>query len=104
MSTAILGLFILAGLLSFLCGCMLRFRRRLEFLALYDPGATKDKKGLARWAGNNLMVMAFLQISCGIAGIVTGQLVWAGLVFVGGTLLITIVLALGSAKYSKNSI
>lgn len=104
MSTAILGLFILAGVLSFLCGCMLRFRRRLEFLALYDPGATKDKKGLARWAGNNLMVMAILQLSCGIAGFVTRQPVWAGLAFMACTLLITIIMALGTAEYSKHSI
>lgn len=104
MSTAILGFFILAGGLSFLCGCMVRFRRKLEFLALYDPRATRDKKGLARWAGNNLMVMGCLQIACGVAGLVAGQLIWAGLAFVACTILITIILALGTAEYSKNSI
>lgn len=103
MPSLIPGFFILAGFLTFLCGYMVRFRRKLELLVLYDARATADKKGLARWAGSMLLVIAFVQAACGVAGWLTGQVVLAGLAFVALTLLFTIILALGTAEYSKKS-
>ncbi len=102
MPTLIPGFFILVGCLTFLCGCMVRFRRKLELLALYDANATADKKGLARWAGSMLMVIAIVQAGCGVAGLLTGKVVWTVLTFVALTLFFTIILALGTAEYSKN--
>ena len=104
MPTFIPFFFILVGCLTFLCGCMVRFRRKLELLALYDAEATTDKKGLARWAGSMLMVIAIIQACCGIAGLWLGNLVWTGIAFVGFSLFFTIVLALGTGEYSKHSI
>lgn len=104
MHTAILTFLMLAGGFTFLCGWLLKFRNRLGVLALYDPKATRDKKGLARWAGSNLMILAILQLFCGLAGIVAGHVLWAGLGFISITLFITIILALGTTKYSKKGI
>lgn len=104
MPTFIPFFFILVGCFTFLCGCMVRFRRKLELLALYDAEVTTDKKGLARWAGSILMVIAIIQAGCGIAGLLVGNLVWTGLAFVGFSLFLTIVLALGTAEYSKHNI
>lgn len=96
--------YILAGCLTFLCGSMVRFKRKLELLVLYDAEATADKKGLARWAGGMLMLIAVVQAGCGVAGLLTGNVVFTGLAFVALTLFFTIILALGTAEYSKNSI
>lgn len=100
----ILSFFILTGCVTFLCGWLVRYRRKLELLALYDAKATKDKKGLARWAGKNLMVMACLQFFCGLAGLLTGVVVWPVLGFTALTLFNTIILALGTAEYSYSNI
>lgn len=104
MHTTILSFFLLAGGLTFLCGFMVRYRRMLGLLIVYDAKATKDKKGLARWAGNNLMAMAFLQFVCGLVGILTVQLVWAAVAFIASSLIITIILALGTADFSKTRV
>jgi hypothetical protein len=104
MYTAIPAFIILTGSLIFLCGYLLRFRRKMELLLLYDPKATLDKKGLARWAGNNLMIMACLQAACGVGGFMSGQLLWMVLAFLAITLVMIIILALGTAEYSKTSI
>ena len=104
MPLVIPGFLILLACLTFLCGSMVRYRRKLELLVLYDAKATADKKGLARWAGSMLMVIAIVQAGCGVAGFLTGQVVLTGLAFVALTLFFTIILALGTAEYSKNSI
>ena len=104
MQITILTFFILTGCLTFLCGWLVGYHRKLELLALYDAEATKDKKGLARWAGSNLMVMACLQLVCGLAGLLSGIVVWPVLGFIALTLFNTIILALGTAEYSKRNI
>lgn len=104
MHIAIFILFLLVSSLVLWAGCIVRYRQKLELLVLYDAEVTTDKPGLARWAGTNLMVMALLQALCGVAGFMTGQIIWAALAFAAGTLLIFIILALGTADYSKKSI
>ena len=104
MHIAILLIFLLVSCLVLWAGYIVRYRQRLELLVVYDAEATTDKPGLARWAGTNLMVMAFLQAICEVAGFMTGQFILAGLAFVAGSLLIFIILALGTADYSKKSI
>ena len=104
MHIAVLLIFLLVSCLVLWAGFIVRYRQRLELLVVYDAEATTDKPGLARWAGINLMVMAFLQAVCGIAGFITGQTIWSALAFAAGTLLVIIIMALGAADYSKKSI
>lgn len=47
------------------------------------------------------MIMACLQVACGVGGLVTGLLLWAVLAFMAATLVMSIILALGTAEYSK---
>ncbi len=104
MHTALLIFLLLVSCLVLWAGCIVRYRQKLEVLVVYNAEATTDKPGLARWAGTNLMVMAVLQAICGVAGLMTGQIIWAALAFAAGSLLVFIILALGTADYSKKSI
>lgn len=104
MHIAIPTFLILAACLTLWLGYMVRYRRKLELLGVYSPKATQNKKGLARWAGTNLMTMACLQLLCGLAGVFTGQLLWAAMAFVAISIVVTIIMALGTAEYSKKSI
>ena len=104
MHIAVLLIFLLVSCLVLWAGYIVRYRQKLELLVGYDAEATTDKPGLARWAGTNLMVMASLQAVCGIAGFLTEQMVWSALAFAAGSLLVIIIMALGTADYSKKSI
>lgn len=54
--------FILLGmsLLIILPGYLIRFKHKVEIIAGYDPKRVKDKAGLAKWVGSNLLALGFI--------------------------------------------
>jgi protein-S-isoprenylcysteine O-methyltransferase Ste14 len=43
-------------------GYMIRFRDKPHWIAGYSENAVKDKEGLKKWAGNNLMLLGFVSL------------------------------------------
>lgn len=52
--------FVLIGVILIVLGLVLRVGKTVEFLAGYKEGDYEDKDGLAKWAGNGLLIMGVL--------------------------------------------
>lgn len=97
----LLGILALSAGMLLVVGWQLRFRHRLDWLLGYDPRVTRNKKGLARWAGTTMLVVGPLLELCVAAAIKTGFILFASLAYVAVVCIGLIVLALGTTQFSN---
>jgi hypothetical protein len=100
MSTIFISIGLFIALLGLIIGCF----ERTDFLSNVDKAAVSDKKGLALWARNCLLILATGAFSVGgISRFVTterGQLI-ACIAFILSSQLLVVIYLAGLQRYTK---
>jgi hypothetical protein len=96
---------IVAGSLLFVLGILLRFGKKVEILAGYNPEKFHDKEGLARWTGSAMLAMAALVTSSrGIELLFPGEkgIVLSTVFVVSVVILGSLIITLGCKRFKKH--
>ncbi len=94
-------LFFIVGILLFVLGIVIRKYNVTGIIAGYNEEKTKDKQGLTKWVGTNLIIMGILATLISVFGNWFGETVWLIVIFVIVIIIFSIRTARGCKKYEK---
>lgn len=91
-----------AGVILISTGWTVWSRKSVEMIAGYKAGKTRDKEGLARWVGRNVLLMGIFVAVIGLVSVWFPDVspLYLAVLCVGIVLVISIVTVRGSRRYN----